>query len=74
MKRHNRRDQPGKPIRNRLGNFKRNVKTLKRQIEENIACKENLSEIPETGMAVLKQQHILVQAIETWIASMEEKI
>ncbi len=57
-----------------LDNIKSNAKTLKRQIEENIACKENLSVIPETGMTVLKQQHILIQAIKTWIASMEEKI
>ncbi|MDR3891003.1 MAG: PadR family transcriptional regulator, partial [Blautia sp.] len=33
--------------------------------------KENDSGIPETGMAVLKQQLILANAIETWIASLK---
>ena len=35
--------------------------------------KKNVPEVPETGMAVLEQQYILVQAIETWIASMKER-
>lgn len=50
-----------------------NVKTLKAYLEENISIKENIPEIPETGMAVLEQQHILVQAIETWISSLKDK-
>ena len=35
--------------------------------------KKNVPEIPETGMAVLEQQYILTQAIETWIVSMKER-
>jgi len=30
--------------------------------------------VPETGMAVLQQQLVLVQAIESWISSVKEKI
>lgn len=55
-----------------LSNIESNVQTLKSYIEENIRAKENLPEIPATGMAVLQQQFILVQAIETWIASLKE--
>ena len=47
------------------------VKTLKAYLEESIRDKENLPGIPETGMAVLQQQLILTQAIETWIASLD---
>ncbi len=50
-------------------NIEKNVKTLKSYLEENIREKENIPEIPETGMAVLRQQFILVEAIEKWIAS-----
>jgi len=55
-----------------LTNIENNVKTLKTYLEENISIKENMPEIPETGMAVLQQQFILAQAIETWIASLKE--
>ena len=48
-----------------------NVKALKRYLENNISLKENAPEIPETGIAVLQQQFILAQAIETWIASLK---
>lgn len=35
--------------------------------------KKNVPEVPETGMAVLEQQVILVQAIETWLISMKKR-
>lgn len=57
-----------------IANIEENVKILKSYIEENILAKENLAEVPETGMAVLQQQLVLVQAIESWIASVKEKI
>lgn len=50
-----------------------NVKTLKMYLEENLDEKEALSDIPETGLAVLQQQYILVQAIETWLTEMKAK-
>lgn len=54
-----------------IENIKRNVATLKAFLEENLREKENLPEIPETGMAVLHQQFVLVEAIEAWIASLK---
>lgn len=56
-----------------VANIAKNVKTLKTYLEENIHEKENIPEIPETGMAVLRQQFILAEAIEKWIAWMEKK-
>lgn len=55
-----------------LSSIEDNVKILKTYMEENISMKENMPGIPETGMAVLQQQFILAQAIETWIASLKE--
>lgn len=54
-----------------LTDIENNVKALKRYLENNISLKENAPEIPETGIAVLQQQFILAQAIETWIASLK---
>lgn len=56
-----------------LTNIEDNVKTLTAYLKENMSIKENMPEIPETGMAVLRQQLILAQAIETWIISLKEK-
>lgn len=51
-----------------------NVKELKSYIEENIQLKENLSEIPKAGMAVLRQQLMLAEAIGEWILSIKSEI
>lgn len=48
-----------------------NIKTLKSYLEDNLREKENAPGIPETGMAVLRQQLILARAIESWIASLK---
>lgn len=53
-----------------LESIEGNVKTLKTYLEKNIREKENAPDVPETGMAVLQQQYILAQAVETWIASL----
>lgn len=55
-----------------LTNIESNIKTLKAYIEENLRAKENIEEIPETGIAVLQQQLILAEAIEKWISSLKE--
>lgn len=55
-----------------LAGIEENIKILKAYVEENIEEKENIPEIPETGKAVLRQQYILAQAIETWIASLRQ--
>jgi len=48
----------------------KNVAQLKAELAENIQKKEGAPGIPETGMAVLRQQWILAEAIETWLASL----
>ena len=55
-----------------LEKIEENVKTLKTCLEENLCEKERVPEIPETGMAVLQQQYILAQTIETWITSLKD--
>lgn len=55
-----------------IADIEQNVKTLKKNLEENLRTKENVPEIPETGMAVLRQQFVLVEAIEKWIASLKK--
>lgn len=55
-----------------LTNIENNVKTLKAYLEENISAKENITDIPETGLTVLKQQIILTEAIESWIISLKK--
>ena len=55
-----------------LENIKNNVKTLISYLEDNIRVKESIPQIPETGMAVLRQQLILSQAIEKWVDEISE--
>ncbi|MDE6863195.1 MAG: PadR family transcriptional regulator [Eubacterium sp.] len=55
-----------------LTDIENNIKILKGYIEENIRIKENLSEIPKTGMAVLQQQYQLAETIEKWIQTLKE--
>lgn len=55
-----------------LENIQENVKILKTYLEENIREKENEPDIPQTGLAVLQQQYILAQAIETWLDSLKD--
>lgn len=57
-----------------LTSIESNIKTLKSYLEENITEKEDNPQIPETGKAVLRQQMILAQAIETWIGSVKISI
>lgn len=56
-----------------IDNIEQNINTLKSYLEENFRIKENVPEIPETGIAVLQQQIVLVEAIEKWIASLKIK-
>lgn len=50
--------------------IRNSVNTLKKYLEDNINTKGKMPEIPEAGMAVLQQQLILANAIETWISSL----
>lgn len=57
-----------------LDNIESNMNVLKTYLEENIALKESDPDIPVTGMAVLQQQFLLVQAIEQWVAALKENL
>ena len=57
-----------------MDNIESNLKVLKEYIEENIVAKENIPDIPFTGMAVLRQQLALAQAIEEWVVSLKEML
>ena len=55
-----------------LTDIEDNIQTLKTYLKDNLQVKENLPEIPMTGLAVLKQQLVLAEAIEAWIASLKQ--
>lgn len=57
-----------------LENIENNIKILKTYLQENINEKKDIPEIPRTGMAVLEQQYILVQAIEVWMDSVKKRL
>ena len=46
-----------------------NIKTLKKNLENNLQVKSGVPDVPAAGLAVLRQQYILAQAMEEWIAS-----
>lgn len=48
-----------------------NVRQLKGYLEENLREKAEAPGIPETGLAVLRQQYQLAQAIESWVSSLD---
>ena len=50
------------------------VDKVSKYLEENIALKKSKEDIPVTGMAVLRQQYTLAEAIEEWIASLKKEI
>ena len=57
-----------------LENIESNMKVLKTYLEENMALKEKAPDIPITGMAVLRQQFLLAQTIEEWIATLKKEL
>lgn len=54
-----------------LTDIEANIKILKSYLEENLQLKETIPEIPSAGLAVLQQQFVLAQAIETWIENLK---
>ena len=56
-----------------LDNIESNINVLKRYLEENIVLKGNNPDIPATGIAVLRQQSLLVQSIEEWITTIKKE-
>lgn len=57
-----------------LDNIERNMNAQKDCLKENIALKEKDSDIPATGMAVLRQQLLLADAIEEWISALKKEV
>lgn len=57
-----------------LDHIEDNIKVLKAYIEENMDRKERDADVPAAGMAVLRQQSVLVQAIEAWIAGLKQEL
>lgn len=47
-----------------------NVRIMKEYLEHNLNVKEIALDVPEMGMAVLRQQYVLVQSIEKWVESL----
>ena len=47
-----------------INKIEENIDILKMYLEQNLKEKENIPEIPKTGIAVLRQQMVLVDAIE----------
>ena len=57
-----------------IAGIEKNVREMKSYLEENLRAKENVPEVPEIGMAVLRQQYVLAEAIENWINSLKESL
>lgn len=57
-----------------LENIESSVKTLKANLEQNITTKTPNPQIPETAKAVLTQQYLLAQSIETWLTSVKTNL
>lgn len=55
-----------------LAGIEDNLKALKGFLQENLWLKEDLPEIPPTGLAVLRQQLALAEALENWLAELVE--
>lgn len=56
-----------------LSEIENNIQTLKSYLAENIDLRENIPEIPEVGMAVLRQQYMLAQTMEEWIKTLKSE-
>lgn len=56
-----------------IASIEKQIGELKSYLEKNLREKENVPEVPETGLAVLRQQMALAEAIENWIASLKGK-
>ena len=56
-----------------LAGIAANVESLKGYLEENLRAKEGDPAVPGAGLAVLRQQLLLAQAVETWLVSLQEE-
>ena len=56
-----------------VASIEKNVQDLKTYLEENLREKENAPEVPEIGMAVLRQQCVLAETIGLWIEELKKR-
>ena len=56
-----------------VASIEKNVQDLKSYLEENLREKENAPEVPEIGIAVLRQQFVLAETIEAWIEELKKR-
>ncbi|NBI67291.1 PadR family transcriptional regulator [Pseudoflavonifractor sp. 60] len=56
-----------------IDSIEKNVQDLKTYLEENLREKENAPEVPEIGMAVLRQQFVLAETIGIWIEELKKR-
>lgn len=57
-----------------LDEIERNMTVLKAELEENLREKEGAEDVPALGMAVLRQQLALAEAVEEWLGSLKETL
>lgn len=65
---------PKEEQRECLDEIEINIETLLNYLEENEKLKEKAKDVPATGMAVLRQQLMLAQAIKAWIADLKKTL
>ena len=56
-----------------IDSIEKNVQDLKTYLEENLREKENAPEVPEIGMAVLRQQFVLAETIGIWTEELKKR-
>lgn len=56
-----------------IANIEKNIQDLRACLKENLQEKENAPEVPETGMAVLRQQFALAEAMGAWISELKKQ-
>ena len=56
-----------------VASIEKNVQDLKTYLEENLREKENAPEVPEIGIAVLRQQFVLAETIGIWIEELKKR-
>lgn len=55
-----------------LAGIEDNLRTLRTYLQENLWLKEDAPEVPAVGLAVLRQQLALAEAIESWLGQLRE--
>lgn len=55
-----------------LSAIRAQVAALRASLEDNLSAKSSAPDVPWTGLAVLRQQHALAEAIEAWMASLPD--